>query len=73
MGNLKSFKLDRFSPRLEYATGCMCVVVVWGARFSMLGCYLVEGVWCIYDRDTGCLVLMYWEVPTGFSCMSFTR
>ena len=46
---------------------------VWGARFSMLDCHLVERVWYIYDWDTGWLVLMWWEASTGFSCMSFTR
>ena len=32
---------------------------VWDARLSMLDCHLVEGVWYIYDWDTGWLVLMW--------------
>ena len=46
---------------------------VWVTRLSMLDCHLIEGVWYIYDWDTGWLVLMWWEASTGFSCMSFTR
>ena len=37
----------------------LVVVVVWDARLSMLDCHLVEGVWYIYDWDTGWLVLMW--------------
>ena len=31
---------------------------VWGTRFSMLDCHLVEGVWYKYDWDTGSSVLL---------------
>ena len=31
---------------------------VWDTRFSMLDCHLVEGVWYIYDWDTGSSVLI---------------
>ena len=32
---------------------------VWDARLSMLDCHLVEGVWYIYDWDTGWFVLIW--------------
>ena len=35
-----------------------CIKVVWVTRFSMLDCHLVEGVWYIYDWDTGSSVLI---------------
>ena len=31
---------------------------VWGTRFSILDCHLVEGVWYIYDWDTGSSILI---------------
>ena len=31
---------------------------VWGTRFSMLDRHLVEGVWYIYDWDTGSSILI---------------
>ena len=36
------------------------------------GLSCTKEVWFIYDRDTGWLVLMWWEASTGFSRMSFT-
>ena len=35
-------------------------------------CYVVKGVWYIYDWDTGSLILIWWEVSTGFARMLLT-
>ena len=67
-------RYDRSYPVRSF----LAVHNVWGTRSSMLdwvldaGLSCAKGAWYIYDRDTGWLVLMWWEGSTGFSRMSFT-
>ena len=44
--------------------------------FGVLGlryCYMLEGVWYIYDWDTGLSILIYQGSSTGSARLSFTR
>ena len=45
-----------------------CRGAVWGTPLSRY-CHVVKGVWYIYDWDTGSLILIWWEVSTGFASM----
>ena len=45
---------------------------VWGTR-SYRYCHLLEGIWYIYDWDTGSSILILLGPSTGSARMSFTR